>query len=88
MYGLRLSLVGGLMGSHKKAKKNRAEAEAKVLQSGYCCPYDKLLCKRVDCFDGFPACWTYDVKGRLRFVCKRFVAPAGFSIPKQSPLKR
>jgi hypothetical protein len=50
--------------------------------SDYCCPYDKLLCKRVG-YDGFPACFTYDVNGRLKFVCKRFVAPAGFVVPKQ-----
>jgi hypothetical protein len=50
--------------------------------SEYCCPHDKLLCKRVG-YDDFPACWTYDAKGRLRYVCKRFVARAGFTIPKQ-----
>ena len=50
--------------------------------SEYRCPHDKLLCKRVG-YDGFPSCFTWDVNGRLRFVCKRFVAPAGFSLPKQ-----
>jgi hypothetical protein len=51
--------------------------------SEYCCPYDKKRCKRVryDCDD--PACFVWDVKGRLRFVCRRFRAPKGFSVPKQ-----
>ena len=30
-----------------------------------------------------PACFFYGVNGRLKFVCRRFVAPAGFSVPKQ-----
>jgi len=50
--------------------------------SEYCCPYDKSRCKRFT-YDGFPACFVYDVNGRLRFVCRRFVTPAGFSVPKQ-----
>lgn len=52
-------------------------------KSGYCCPYDKLPCKRFDYDLGAGACFTYDVTGRLKFVCRRFVAPAGFLIPKQ-----
>lgn len=47
------------------------------------CPYDKLHCKRFDYLLNAGACFTYDVKGRLRFICKRFVAPAGFVVPKQ-----
>jgi hypothetical protein len=50
---------------------------------GYCCPYDKLSCKRYDYVLDNGACFTYDRNGRLRFVCKRFVAPAGFLLPKQ-----
>ena len=51
--------------------------------SGYCCPYDKLPCKRVDYLSGDPACFIWDVNGRLRFTCRRFVAPVGFKVPKQ-----
>jgi len=50
--------------------------------STYCCPHDKLRCKRVD-WDGFPACFIYNMNGRLRFVCRRFVVPDGFTLPKQ-----
>ena len=49
----------------------------------YYCPYDKLSCKRFDSVLDAGACFTYNVNGRLRFVCKRFVASAGYSIPKQ-----
>lgn len=50
---------------------------------GHFCSYDKLPCKRYnyefDCYD----CATYDKNGRLRWVCKRFALPAGFSLVKQ-----
>ena len=51
--------------------------------SGYCCPYDKLPCKRISYDSNMPACFFYGVNGRLKFVCRRFVALAGFSLPKQ-----
>ncbi len=52
--------------------------------SGYRCPYgEKLPCKRFDPLEGIPACFHYDVKGVLRFVCERFVAPVGFSVPRR-----
>jgi hypothetical protein len=54
--------------------------------SEYCCPHDKLRCKRVG-YDDIPSCFVFDVKGHLRFVCKRFVAPAGFSLRKQLSLE-
>jgi hypothetical protein len=46
------------------------------------CPCDRKRCKRFG-YDGFPACFVYDVNGVLRFVGRRFVAPKGFSVPKQ-----
>jgi hypothetical protein len=52
-------------------------------KAGYCCPYDKLPCKRFSYELGAGACFSYNVEGRLKFTCKRFVARAGFSIPKQ-----
>jgi hypothetical protein len=51
--------------------------------SDFKCPYDKLPCRRFDYYLEFGACFVWDVNGRLRFVCKRFVAPVGFSVPKQ-----
>ena len=50
---------------------------------GYCCPYDKLQCKRYDYVLDNGACFTYDRNGHLRWVCKRLVLPAGFSLIKQ-----
>ena len=50
---------------------------------GVKCSHDGELCHRVDYHDGVPCCLFYDVNGRLRFVCKRFVAPEGYVIPKQ-----
>lgn len=47
------------------------------------CQYDNLPCKKTRNADDFPPCITYDINGRLKSVCKRFVAPAGFSDPKQ-----
>ena len=52
-------------------------------KSGCCCPYDKLPCKRFDYVLGAGACFFYNVGGHLKFTCKRFVAPVGFSLPKQ-----
>lgn len=46
------------------------------------CPHDKLICKKVLTGDD-PPCIIYDIRGRLQSVCKRFIAPNGFSIPKQ-----
>lgn len=54
-----------------------------ALRSGYCCPHDKLPCSRFDDDLGAGACFVYRVDGRLRGVCRRFVAPAGFVVPKQ-----
>ena len=79
------------MGSHKKAKRNRAIEKKRIIvdskeplsKFGYCCPHDKLPCKRFDYELGAGACFFYNVEGRLKFTCKRFVAPAGYSLPKQ-----
>jgi hypothetical protein len=63
--------------------------------SEYYCPHVKgifrgrrkqVLCKRVN-HDGFPSCFVYDANGRLRFLCKWFVAPAGFLLRKQLSLE-
>lgn len=70
------------MGSHKKAKKNRVLVESKASKLGYCL-YDKLPCKRFDYEFDKPVCWVYDIHGYLKWVCPRFVAPVGFSIPKR-----
>ena len=74
----------------KKSMRERRKLKGttgKELQtgSGYLCPHDELPCKRVG-YDGHPECWTYNTNGHLMFVCKRFVAPAGFSLRKQLPL--
>lgn len=52
-------------------------------KAGYRCPYDKLPCKRFDYELGAGACFTYNVGGRLKFTCKRFVAPVCFTLSKQ-----
>lgn len=49
----------------------------------YCCPYDKLPCKRYDYDLGAGACFTYDVNGRLRWVCRRFARDKRLKLPKQ-----
>jgi hypothetical protein len=49
--------------------------------SEYCCPYDEKRFKRFT-YGDFPACFVYDVNGRLRFVCRRFVPPKDFSVTK------
>ena len=51
--------------------------------SGYCCPYDKLPCKRISYSSDMPSCLFYGVTGRLKFVCRRYVAPIDFTVPKQ-----
>jgi hypothetical protein len=87
------------MGKHRrdlvKSKQNDVEVVASdksviaqykqnsLSDFGYRCPYDKLPCKRYDRVLDNGACFTYDRNGRLRFVCKRFVAPVGFVVPKQ-----
>jgi hypothetical protein len=64
-------------------KSVRVCSEQPLSGFGYCCPYDKLPCKRYDYVLDNGACFTYDRNGRLRFVCKRCVLPTGFSLIKQ-----
>jgi hypothetical protein len=43
------------------------------------CEFDNLPCKKSH------GCFSYNESGRLISVCKRFITPEGFSVPKQLP---
>lgn len=53
------------------------------LNFDYICSSDKLPCNRFSFELGVGDCVSFDVKGRRIFLCARYVAPAGLSVPKQ-----
>lgn len=53
------------------------------LNFDYICSSDKLPCNRFSFELGVGDCIRFDVKGCRMFLCVRYVAPVGFSVPKQ-----
>jgi hypothetical protein len=49
----------------------------------YRCPFDMLPCKRYSYALRAGACFTWDVNGRLRWVCRRYPRDMRLKIPKQ-----
>lgn len=53
------------------------------VKSDYICCCDKLPCNRFNSELDGGDCVHFDAKGRLTFLCKRYISPFGFSVPKQ-----